>query len=245
MELKIKKVESNTVLELPIESNSVPNLSIESNFKDIFNDTKKWCDENFKSVEIKPSVKYSLDLPLDLYQRSPVTKILILNDDAIDTTTFLLEKNLNPVLINIELPIVKENLDNIKSPLMLRSNYIKHINNFNIDNKDTIYSPNILLFKENQTEQFKLKQQADFISVISVFQNDLNFETLFLNETIYKQVFKIAYLHRHDSIIIPIINNNIELSIALFKKLSNEFKSFFKFIVFITNSQNFKKNFSN
>lgn len=219
---------------------------------------------------IKNTVKYNdvreIDIPKEIKTDHNAT-IEVIYEDSADAAYRLQKEGLNPLLLNMASPITpgggwRKGATAQEESLFYRSLYYLSLENRNfypLQLYSAIYTPNVFFFRSKQLDGYEILpyEECSFISCLAVaalYRPELSAEGAYTTQhrKVMKEkirgIFKIAVLHKHDSIVLGAFGNgafrNPPREVAeIFREVTKEFRSYFKKIVFAILDYGPRKNF--
>jgi len=218
----------------------------------IYDETKKIS--KIKLQNISESIKYKR-LNIKLTPKFNKTIINVINEDTINAALKLKQKGLNPLLLNMSdwfIPggLVELGYGTQEENIFRRSNYFLTLTQkfYPLYNIETIYSPNVAIFRKDEFTGYEFMKRRQNISIIA--SPAINGPKTDYNITNYtdkhqikqtkdkiKMMFKIAYQNNHDSLVLSAwgcgaFKNPPQAMAQLFKEVIEEYNGCFKEIVF-------------
>lgn len=218
----------------------------------VWNETKEYVEKN--KLYAKKSIKFiNLDIQFDYKDNLINSDIHVVQMDTIDAGIKLKENGYNPVILNMcdwSVPggIIDAGSVTQEEDLFRRSNYYTTLTKdlYPLKDIDTIFSSNVLVFKENAFVRYRMMEEPIYLNFIAApapfkpikdnnrFKNESDIN-LFKNKM--RMLFKIAYVMNCDSIVLSAWGCGVfycpsEHTAELFNEIINEFKGMFKIIVF-------------
>ncbi len=220
---------------------------------DVWLDSQQLIESYFSKIihSIKYSSLNNIQLPIDNQQCS----VEVINKDTIDATLMLKQQRFDPLLLNMANDLHPGGGIDIgcgaqEEDLFRRSNYFLTLTSdfYPLENADVVYSPQVTIFKSNETSGYQLMAQTEDISIIAcpairhpqISRNVLYFENDsdrdLMKEKI-RMIFKTAIRHNHDSLVLSAHGCGAwccpPLQMAeLYKEVIDEFEHCFRTIVF-------------
>lgn len=211
----------------------------------VYNDTIKKCNHPFK-----PSVKYSnQDLAsVEMIPKFEKMVIDIVNQDTFECLIANKNENINNIVgLNMASNTsvgggVKNGAMAQEEELFRRSNYFQTLNNFHPLNGSVVYSPQISIFKDVNYNEITPTPVA--MIAAAALKNPIlddngaynEKDCLYMN-TCINNIFKTAYKHNHDIIVLGAIgcgayHNNPLQVIKIFNKYLTKYWGCFSKIIF-------------
>jgi uncharacterized protein (TIGR02452 family) len=235
---------------------------------DVYNDTKELCKTKFKDVQILPSTRLNA-IDIMFIPRYKNTKVLVIDYDTIDAAISLKDKGYNPLLLNMSdymIPggCVTSGSGAQEENLFRRSNYFQHLTDDFYPMKDgtpAVYSPKVLVIKENEAKLYKLMDKPRYVDMIACpairfpdisssdhtrYANPKE-EELMLEKI--RMMFKVGYMYGHDSLVLSAAGCGAwgsppEHTAEMFKQIIAEYPGAFKYIIFAVLRSHNNKNYA-
>jgi uncharacterized protein (TIGR02452 family) len=223
-------------------------------------DTKKYA----MRLPIPPkSIKYVYVENVEYKKKYDKTIVSVENIDTLDCGLSLKSKGLNPLVLNLADPFMSGGCVDLGScaqeeSIFRRTNYNRTLLQTNelypIEFNEAIYSPNVLVFKESEMNDWKIIDIPEGLSLIActgIPYPRLEFDDIYQRNTDarYKSqdidimklkirhILQVAYRNSHDSLVLGALGCGAFKGAAkhtarLFKEIIAEFDGVFKEIVF-------------
>lgn len=243
----------------------------------VYNDTMELCKTKFK-VPILPSTRLN-HIDIKFIPRFDKTKVFVFNCDTIDAAIIMQEKKYNPLLLNMSdyaIPggCVTSGSSAQEENLFRRSNYFQHLTTDFYPMNDlfplkqgqspghpAVYSPKVLVIKENEKKMYQLMDNPKYIDMIAcpairypdISPSDTtrysNPKEVDLMIEKIRMMLKVGYIYGHDVMILSAAGCGAwgsppEHTAEMFKQVLKEFSGAFKYVVFAILDSEFNKNYS-
>ena len=236
---------------------------------EVYNNTMELCKTKYK-VPILPSTRLN-HIDIKLVPRYKSTKVMVFDSDTIDAAITLKDKGYNPLLLNMSdysIPggCVTSGSIAQEENLFRRSNYFQHLTyDFYPMNDDklghpAVYSPKVLVIKENEKKMYKLMNKPEYIDMIacpairfpdispSDFTHYANKTEVDIMLEKIRMMLKVGYIYGHDVMVLSAAGCGAwgsppEHTSEMFKQVLEEFSGAFKYVVFAILNSYDNKNF--
>ncbi len=218
----------------------------------IYDETKEISLQKYPNVE--KSIKYKY-LNIEMIPRFNKTIVKVVNNDTINATLDLKRNNYHPILLNMSdhyMPggCVLMGYSSQEESCFRRTNYFLTLKRdfYPMCNIDTIYSPNVTVFRKDEESKYEIMEKEEHISFIAspaicgpkTDYDNTTFtdkDEIDLAEEKIRMIFKTAYKHNHDSLVLSawgcgVFHNPGEHISRMFKEIIHEYDGCFKIIVF-------------
>ena len=207
---------------------------------------------NSKKMIAQRSVKYS-SLNIQLESICDKSSLLVVDMDTLDAGIELKRKGYRPVVLNMCDWIfaggcIDAGSTTQEEDLFRRSNYFTTLTNklYPLKDTDTIYSREVLIFRENAQKRYKLMNKGVFMDLVAgpaplkPHQDNGRFtkqEDIDLFKNKMRMLLKVAYANGNDSVVLSAWGCGAfycppEHTAELFKEVLEEFNGSFKVFVF-------------